>query len=355
VAVNGCVAPTTMLVLLGITEMDRSVALVTVNVAEPEMPVTGSVALIAAKPGATGIASPLELFALLIVAIDPDEEPHVTAVVITCCVPSEYVPVAVNCWPIPRGMLWLAGVTEIDTRTAVVIDSVAVPEMLVTGSVALIVVVPIDNDVARPLVLLALLMEAMDADEEPHVTAVVITCCVPSEYLPVATYCWFVPRAMLWLAGVTEIDTRTAGVIDSVAVPEMLVTGSVAFIVVVPIANDVARPLVLLALLMEAADAFEDPQVADIVRSWCVPSEYVPVAAYCWLVPRAMLWLAGVTAIDTRTAGVIDSVAVPETLVTGSVARIVVEPIAADVAKPLAFMPATDAVEEPHVDDPVRS
>ncbi len=58
----------------------------------------------------------------------------------------------------------------------------------------------------------------------------------------------------------------------------------------------------------------------------------MPVAVNCWLVPLAMLGLAGVTVIETSAAGFTVNVVVPETLPDAAV--IVVVPADTDVARP---------------------
>ena len=64
-------------------------ATVTVSVVFPDISVVGSIAVIVVVPTATAVASPLKPAALLIVAIDPSEELHVTTDVIFCVVVSE--------------------------------------------------------------------------------------------------------------------------------------------------------------------------------------------------------------------------------------------------------------------------
>ncbi len=82
--------------------------------------------------------------------------------------------------------------------------------------------------------------------------------------------------------------------------------------VVEPAATDEARPLEPAALLTAATAAFDELQVACVVRSWTVLSEKVPVAVNCWLLPSARLGLGGVTPIDTSVAEVTVSVVLPE-------------------------------------------
>jgi len=87
VAVNCRVVPSTMLGLVGVTDMDTSVAGVTVSVVDPD--ILPDVAVIVVEPTATDVAKPLEPAALLMVATLPVNEPQVTAVVRFCVVLSE--------------------------------------------------------------------------------------------------------------------------------------------------------------------------------------------------------------------------------------------------------------------------
>jgi len=87
VAVNCRVVPSAMLGLVGVTDMDTSVAGVTVSVVDPDM--LPDAAVIVVEPAATDVAKPLEPAALLIVATPPVNEPQVTAVVRSCVVLSE--------------------------------------------------------------------------------------------------------------------------------------------------------------------------------------------------------------------------------------------------------------------------
>ena len=82
--------------------------------------------------------------------------------------------------------------------------------------------------------------------------------------MPVAVYCWVLPRGMEAAAGVTAIDTNdglTVRVVDPEIDPE------VALIVVVPLATAVARPIDPATLLMVATVVFVELQVTDWVRS----------------------------------------------------------------------------------------
>jgi hypothetical protein len=76
---------------------------VTVNVAVAEKP--PDIAVMVVVPAATAVASPLEPVALLIDAMPVPLELHVAAAVRSCVVPSEYIPVAENCWVVLTEML----------------------------------------------------------------------------------------------------------------------------------------------------------------------------------------------------------------------------------------------------------
>ena len=158
--------------------------------------------------------------------------------------------------------------------------------------------------------------------------------------------CWVVPRIMLGLVGVTAMDTSVAAVTARVVDPDMV--PDVAVSVVEPVVVGVANPFDPAALLMVATLVLEELQVAVVVRFWVLPSEYVPVAVNCWVVPRAMLGLVGVTAIDLSVAAVTVRVVDPD--IDPDVAVIVVEPVAAGVANPFEptalLMVATPVLDE---------
>ena len=86
--------------------------------------------------------------ALLTVATPVSVEFQVTSDVMSFVVPSENVPVAKNCCSSPAGMLGIAGVTSSAARVADVIVREAAPWTL--PDVALIVVVPVANDLTSP-------------------------------------------------------------------------------------------------------------------------------------------------------------------------------------------------------------
>src|SRR5439155_1501212 len=220
---------------------------------------------------ATDVAKPCEPPALLIVATAVLDELQVTWVVRSCVVLSLKVPVAVNCWVNPSGRPGLVGVTAIETRVALVTVSVAqvfVVVQLALPSVAVIVMgPPAATDVARPSEPLALLIVAEPVLDDLQVTWGVRSCVVLSVWVAVAVNCRVVPFAMLGFVGVTAIEERVAFVTVSVVFPET--SPSVAVIVVVPAATDVARP----ALSIVATPVFDELQATWAVKSCVLLSE----------------------------------------------------------------------------------
>jgi hypothetical protein len=238
--------------------MEDKVAGVTVTVVLPmilpevAVMVTVPAAMLATRPG---------LFSL---ATNISDVCQITCEVISRLVPSEYVPVAVNCWLRPTGMLGLTGATAMEDKVAELTVRTVLPETV--PEVAVTVVAPAVRAVARPM----LLTVATDVFEEFQVTCVVISRLVPSEYKPVAVNCWVTPAGILGILGVTGITSI------EIKVPEFTVrivlaetVPKVAVMVAVPPETAVARPL----LLTVATDGFDEFQVACMVISKLVPSE----------------------------------------------------------------------------------
>ena len=105
----------------------------------------------------------------LTVAADGLDELHVTSVVISKLVPSEYTPVAVNCWVNPTCILESAGATDMKDRVSGVTVRAVFPDL--PPKVAVMVGVPAPTAVARPL----LLIDANDVSDEVHMTCAVIS------------------------------------------------------------------------------------------------------------------------------------------------------------------------------------
>jgi hypothetical protein len=79
---------------VGVTAMDVRVALLTVRVAVPTCP--AKAAEIVVLPGATPVATPVLVGALLTVAMEEAEDVQVAAEVKSCVSPLAKVPIALN-------------------------------------------------------------------------------------------------------------------------------------------------------------------------------------------------------------------------------------------------------------------
>ena len=159
------------------------------------------------------------------------------------------------------------GATAIDVSTAPVTVSCVLP--LMEPEVAVIVAMPWPTLVARPLLPVVLLMVATPPGAALHVTELVKSCVELSLKLPSALNCCDVPNAIDGLAGVTEIETRTAG--WTVKTVEPAIEPKVAVIVVEPCDNVVACPCVPALLVMVATAWFEELQFTLPVMSCVIP------------------------------------------------------------------------------------
>ena len=126
-----------------------------------------------------------------------------------------------------------------------------------------------------------------------------------------AVSCSVVPLAIEEFDGVTTIAISTGCVIVTVVAPDT--PASVAVIVVLPAAVPITTPWLPAALLTVAIDPTEEAQVTNAVRSWVVPSEKIPFAVNCSLVPLAIEEFGGVIVIEVSTAAVTVTVVVPDT------------------------------------------
>jgi hypothetical protein len=188
--------------------------------------------------------------------------------------------------------------------------------------------------------------------DDDQIAESVISCVVPSENEPMAVNCCLFPAEMLVVVGETEIETRVAGVTVRAAEAEATPENE-AVMSVVPVPFDSTSPNEPAALPTVATEGDDELQSAEVVRSWVNPPVSVPVAVNCCVVPRAMLALAGVTAIEVTAADV--SVAV--FVIAPREAVMVVEPRAEEtvLARPVPDMVATAALDELQVTNAVRS
>jgi hypothetical protein len=162
---------------LGETAIETKAAAVTVRLVEPT--IEPEVALMVVVPTLALVAPPVALMvATLTVA-----EAHVTVLVRSWVLPSLNVPVAVNCWLVPRAIEGLLGFTVIEVRTAAVTVRLSVP---VTDPYwADMVTVPGTRPVPNPV----LLTVAVEGLEEVQVAELVRFCVDPSVNVPVAVNC----------------------------------------------------------------------------------------------------------------------------------------------------------------------
>jgi hypothetical protein len=233
--------------------IETSFTLETVRAVEPLIePRTAVMVLV---PAATLVACPL----LLIVATIGFEELHRTDAVMSCVELSLNVPVAVNCFVLPMGMVELLGVTAMETMLAAVTVSDAVPVTL--PEVALMLVLPVAAETATPTVSTVAIVE----EPEDQVTEVK-SCVLPSSKVPTAVNAWLVPSAIEAVAGLTATETRCAAtmvrVVESVSDPTCAVS------VVEPAPAVVASP----EELMVATEVDEELQLTPLTRSSLEPS-----------------------------------------------------------------------------------
>ena len=182
--------------------------------------------------------------------------------------PSLKVPVARNWIDVRFAIVGFDGVIAIETRCDV--DTFNPVEPLIAPEIAEICVRP----VATPLAIPVASIVAAAGVEELQVTEAVMSCCVLSLKVPVATNCLDPPIAMLEFAGVTSIETRTAPVTLRFALP--LTVPTVAVIVELPVPTPTARPKESTV----ATDVAEDDQFTE-VSSCVLPSSNSPVATNC--------------------------------------------------------------------------
>src|SRR6266699_43506 len=131
-----------------------------------------------------------------------------------------------------------------------------------------------------------------------------------------------------------------AAVIVIAAVP--VFPSLVARIVVDPVATPVTRPLEF-----TVATAVESDDQVIVRPTSMLPAESRVVAVRCRVSPTGMLPEVGLTVTDATGTRTTVIVAVP--VFPSLVARIVVEPTATPVTRPLAFTVATDVESEDQV------
>jgi hypothetical protein len=173
-------------------------------------------------------------------------------------------------------------------------------------------------------------MVATASVEELQIADCVMSRVDPPLYVAVAANCSPYPRLIEIDAGAMAIEIKLA--CPTVIVVDAEMEFEVAETVAVPCPELVASPLLPTALLMIATAASEELHVTVDVRSCVLPSVYVPVAVNCCVVPRAIVGICGLIAIDTSTAGFTTNVALE--LIEPELIPIVVVPVPSVLASP---------------------
>ena len=169
------------------------------------------------------------------------------------------VPIAVNCFVAPVGMVEFGGAIASETKVALVTVIDAVP--VIEPDVAFSVAVPAATAVTSPEESTVRVPGAL----EDHCTDGRI-CVLPSSKAPVAVNCCAVPAAIVAVAGLSVSEVKCAFTTETVV--ESLSAPIVAVIVVIPAPTREARPV----LSMVATDAVEELQATPAVRSAVDPS-----------------------------------------------------------------------------------
>ena len=337
-----CVSPAGTFATGGDTDTATNTFGNTVITAVPERAAAESPAVMVAAPVATAVARPVEDTD----AVDGLEDDHVTVPVRSVVEPSEYTPVASNCCDAPTGTLAAGGATVTATNTFGNTVMTAAPDRSAAESAAVIVAAPVATAITDPVEETV----AVPVLDDDHVTELVKLTVEPSEYTPVASNCCDSPTGTLAAGGDTVTATNTFGSTVITAVPEMSDDGSVAVIVVAPVATAVTKPVEDTV----AVAGVEDDHVTELVRFAVEPSEYTPIAASCWVSPTGTLAAAGVIVTATNTFGSTVITAVPERAAAESVAVIVAAPVATAVTRPVEDTVAVPVLDDDHVTTSVK-
>lgn len=150
------------------------------------------VAVISVLPAAMPVVIPNEDMVATVVS----ELAQVTTELISAVEPSEYVPIAVNCWEEPIGKFaGVFGVRVIEDRVGVGNTTAKSIAGLVTpDNTALISIFPLATPVSKPDEdIVATLSGSIS-----HFTLSVMSAVEPSEYVPIAVNCWVEPIGKLF-------------------------------------------------------------------------------------------------------------------------------------------------------------
>jgi hypothetical protein len=199
VALNCWVEPFVMVGFVGVTAIELNVAALTTSVVVPFIVPTAAV--ITVVPTDTAVAWAPGV----IVATPVLTELQVAVAVMSWVVPSEKVPVAVNCCvPATARRGGGAGVTAIDCNAAAVTVTVVFP--VTPPTPAVITDVPAASALVSPVAVTL----AVAGVAEAQVALPVRSTDVPSEYVPVAFSCCVWPFDKVGFAGVIAMDVSVA-------------------------------------------------------------------------------------------------------------------------------------------------
>lgn len=229
---NCSVVPSGIVEADGVTAKETIAGAPTVNGVEAVA--VPCVAVMVAVPVPALVANPLALTTTTVA----DEELHSAVPVKSCVLPSLYVPVALNCCPVPNGIVALCGLTAIDISAAGFTVTLAVP--LIAPIAIAIVLVPVPTVLASPCVPGVLLIVTAPAFVELQCPACVTSNVLPSLYVPSAVNGCVVPSGVTTTGGFTAIDTSAAAVTVNVPVP--VTVPILALIVAVPCPALLASP-----------------------------------------------------------------------------------------------------------------
>jgi hypothetical protein len=204
-----------------------------------------------------------------------------------------------SCHPIPVGRPVLSA-------------TVTGAEPVVEPDAAEIINVPAAIPLTRPV---AFTVARLVFDDDHWAEAVRSFVPPPLLSVPVAVNCTGAPRTTSALEGASAIEITLGGA--TVRTVEVFIDPEAAPMLLFPCAALVAIP----ELLIVATAVFEDVQVAELVRSFLLPSLNVPSAVNCWFCPATIEGPLGVIVSDDKLGGSIaplDPPPPPHPLVTSN-------------------------------------
>lgn len=264
-------------------------------------------ALILDEPGVCVVSKPvLSIVATAVSLEDQLSPPNVAGV------PSVKVPVAMNCWVVPKAKL--ADATEMANEASAgsVTFNNALLEVMPLNE-AEMVVLPCNRAEAMPLEFNVATVVSLDS----HVTEPETSLELPSEKLPVAANVTLVPLGVETTVGLMLMPVMTAVVtVRFAGVEEMLLL--VAVIVVVPTPIPAAIPE---RVSIDAMPVSAEAHVTWLEMSAVEPSEYVPVAVKCTVSPMLTAVVGGEISILASVGDGLELLPLPQPEIMRAVMR----------------------------------